>query len=223
MWIRLHGICRNQAYTRGVIFGGPSHHANELKVYSQADALITALSGSDYQASRSSRSAPGGSIPGAHWLRGRLSPRASLHVGVKGKIPSCAGNQTSVVQPIARHCVGVVNHVTCACCVLSVRTEVYVIEGSAHMRRSSVIISKYQKHAFISEMKLTCPTKCRFRREDRGYDDGLLGRRCRCFPQFLLYIPEQFLHVSHDNLLPNLPYFLFMITSFYSTLYNLYR
>jgi hypothetical protein len=90
-----------------------------------------------------------------------------------------AGNETPVVQSEARHCITVVNRVICFCYAFRAKTDVYVIESR------NVIVSKHEKHAFISEVKFTSRDKCRVRSEYPGYGDVLVGRGYRGFPQFL--------------------------------------
>jgi hypothetical protein len=57
-------------------------------MYSSTPSLTSALDGREWSASRSGRFTPRERVPGTHWIRGWVGPRAVLDAVVKRKIPS---------------------------------------------------------------------------------------------------------------------------------------
>jgi hypothetical protein len=104
--------CRDEKFIKvkvklSLCFNWAPRHEGELGEwrYSSTHSLTSALDGGEWLVSCSGRFTPKERVPGIHWIRGWLGPRAVLDAVVKRKIPSPlreSNPRTPIVQLVAQ-------------------------------------------------------------------------------------------------------------------------
>jgi hypothetical protein len=86
----------------------PLRHADAKgeRNYSSYSFLTSALSESEWSASRPVLASPQGRTPSTHWIGGWVGLTADMDTEVRGKAFASVGDRTPVVQSIARYYTG---------------------------------------------------------------------------------------------------------------------